>query len=138
MGLGENMAKSAAERVRDHEERLRAVGGGSFRFLMSPELRQLIDEHRGELSAAVFLRDCLGKHCAWLDDRDIQQQMSLLDYLNFSDSIDKFLPAPLKKQVDDARGETPFTEYVVNVLHEYHNPKKERKRRGRPVTKRTA
>ena len=132
------MAKSALERTRANEERLRALGATPYKFFMTAELRETIDAHRGELSIAEFLRDCLGKHCAWMDDRAVQQQMSLFEYMDFSQSVDQFLPATLRKQVDAARGETPLTEYVVDVLNQHHNPKKERKRRGRPKTKRTA
>ena len=109
---------AAAERVRASEERLRKTGTAPFRFYMSSELRELLDQQRGDRSAAAVLRECMA-----------QRQMSLFEYLDYSQSLDELLPPGLKKQVDAARGDQPLTEYLIEVLKQHHQ--KERKRRGR-------
>ena len=96
---------------------------------MSSELRELLDQQRGDRPAAAVLRECMAKVAAWQQDREGQRQMSLFEYLDYSQSLDKLLPPGLKKQVDAARGDQPLTEYLIEVLKQHHQ--KERKRRGR-------
>ena len=123
------MAKTAAERVRACEEKLRQTGTASFRFYMSGKLRELLDQQRGDRPMAKFLRESMAKVAAWADDREAQRQMSLFEYLDYSQSLDDLLPPWLKKQVDAERGDQPLTEYLIEVLKQHHQ--KERKRRGR-------
>lgn len=123
------MAKSAAERVRACEERLRKNGTASFKFYMSAELREFVDQQRGDRPAATVLRECMAKVAAWANDREAQRQMSLFEYLDYSQSLDDLLPPGLKKKVDADRGDQPLTEYLIDVLKQHHQ--KERKRRGR-------
>ena len=123
------MAKSAAERVRASEERLRKTGTVPFRFYMSGELRELLDQQREDRPMATFLRECMAKIAAWTQDREAQRQMSLFEYLDYSQSLDDLFPPGLKKKVDAERGDQPLTEYLIEVLKQHHQ--KERKRRGR-------
>lgn len=123
------MAKSAAERVRACEERLRKTGTVPFKLYMSGELRELLDQQRGDRPMATVLRECMAKVAAWQQDREAQRQMSLFEFLDYSQSLDELLPPELKKQVDAARGDQPLTEYLIEVLKQHYQ--KERQRRGR-------
>ena len=124
------MAKTAAERVRASEERLRKTGTVPFRFYMSRKLRGLLDQQREDRPMAKFLRESMAKVAAWADDREAQRQMSLFEYLDYSQSLDDLLPPGLKKKVDAERGDQPLTEYLIEVLKQHHQ--KERRRKGRP------